>query len=472
MSTAKWLVPVALGLSLLLWISSDGSDGPRVVEDLPSVAIAPPTDDVVLRAAPPEARQIQPVREREETPEPVEPVDPLRSRVQGLGLVLDEGHELAWEAGVECLAVRLGPESVDDLIDLAFTPDLDIDETLVIASVLTRLQDERQERILGFPDRAYVQVRRSLKGGGPTDNDARDLASWRAAAAFGSTSEVANLLDIARAAEDPPRYLKALEVAPSLEVAMALVDWENSIADPNLLEWMRLRQWVLGPSSRDAMAVELVQRATNSELSSTRRDGALPVLMLMGFETTEAAFLRSLNLLNLELEDVKPLVLAMYEEWPEEMVRESQVPVMLKAQRIQDRAIRSANKTAQAIVRGHGRHYTPTDTYSTSFQDAVDKTETQIQRAAISHRLARLEPADVMSKARAIVKTENRAAITLAIILVADDGTRRAHDWFESQLELEHMEEHHAFLQLQRVRLRALLGMQPLADLADADRSR
>ena len=220
------------------------------------------------------------------------------------------------------------------------------------------------------------------------------------------------------------------------------------------------------------MADELVQRATNSELSSTRRDGALPVLMLMGFETTEAAFLRSLNLLNLELEDVKPLVLAMYEEWPEEMVRESQVPVMLKAQRIQDRAIRSANKTAQAIVRGHGRHYTPTDTYSTSFQDAVDKTETQIQRAAISHRLARLEPADVMSKARAIVKTENRAAITLAIILVADDGTRRAHDWFESQLELEHMEEHHAFLQLQRVRLRALLGMQPLADLADADRSR
>ena len=276
MSTAKWLVPVALGLSLLLWISSDGSDGPRVVEDLPSVAIAPPTDDVVLRAAPPEARQIQPVREREETPEPVEPVDPLRSRVQGLGLVLDEGHELAWEAGVECLAVRLGPESVDDLIDLAFTPDLDIDETLVIASVLTRLQDERQERIHGFPDRAYVQVRRSLKGGGPTTNDARDLASWRAAAAFGNTSEVANLLDIALAAEDQPRYLKALEAAPSLEVAMAMVDWENSIADPHLLEWMRFRSWVLNDKNREVIADKLVQRTTNGELEMDERVGTHP----------------------------------------------------------------------------------------------------------------------------------------------------------------------------------------------------
>ena len=472
MSTAKWLVPVALGLSLLLWISSDRSGNAPGVDAMPNVPVEQADDEVILHAAPPEVRELQPVNEREASVEPIEPSDPLRSRVQGLGFVLDEGHELVWEAGVECLAVRLGQESVEGLIELAFTPDLDIDETLVIASVLTRLQDERQERIDGFPDRAYVQVRRSLKGGGPTVNDARDLASWRAAAAFGSTSEVASLLDIALAADDQPRYLKALEVAPSLEVAMAMVDWEGSIADPHLAEWVRFRSWVLNDGSRKAIANKLIQRCTTSDLEMDVRVSPHPVLALLGFEPTEAALARALRARDLDLGDLRPLLLFMYAEWPSEMVSRSTLQNTLRSRWIHDRALDSAEYSAWKIHSGHAKRITPSGTYSTSFQDAVDKTETPIDRAAIAHRLARLEPDDVMSKARAIAKIENHAAVTLAIFLVADAGTKRAHNWFASQLELERMEVHHGFLQRQRVRLRALLGMEPLADLADADRSR
>jgi hypothetical protein len=466
MSISKWPIPVALGLSLLLWVSSNNTGSEQDVWDIPS-AVVEHFEPVVLHGVPPETHEIQPVREREVKVGPEALPDPLRSRIAGLGMTLNEGHELAWEAGVECLATRLGQESVDALVELSFTSDLGIDETIVVASILTRMQDQREERIPEFSDRAYVRIRRSLKGGRPTSNDARDLASWRAAAGFGSFGEVAHLLDTALAAEKQPRYLKALEVAPSLEVAMAMVDWDDSGADSNLLEWMRFRSWVLDPPSREVMADKLVQRATNGELKMRERESTIPILVLMGFETTEAAFMRALKPMKFEYKDVKPLVLAMYKEWPTKMIRESHVPGMLKRMSVRDRELRAAQNTAWGVLRGRLNDPTSTQSSGASFQDAVDETESQVERGKVAARLALMEPEELMPMVRSVVKTENRAAITLAIMLVADRGTIGAHDWLAAQLEHEPMMEHHLFLQAQRVRLRALLGMPLLVDRPD-----
>ena len=216
------------------------------------------------------------------------PVIDLRSRIVGLSYALEPGDLRGWEASVEWMALRLGPEAIPDLVRMTFDAELDLHAKVALANVLSTLRSLQGKRIYGVSTRMVGRISEQVGSGLRTENYALDVAAGRALAAWGHDGDRARMMQWTQQGDAHEHLLLALEEAPTFEVAEALAHGPSDSGMDHLAEWVRLQEWTLGRMDIEILSTWMIERLVNTEAITGRLDAAR-ILIRLGDEVIDRA---------------------------------------------------------------------------------------------------------------------------------------------------------------------------------------